>query len=67
MWGVVLNRVKSGSGDGYYYYYGSGSHRDGERTTPQKSDVRAATVLQPGSENGAVRTGSYTKEPETRS
>lgn len=45
---------------------GSGSHVDGGPKTPvQKTDMRAAAMLQPGSENGTVRTGSYPQESET--
>jgi capsular exopolysaccharide synthesis family protein len=68
VWGVVLNRVKSRSGEGYYYYYGSSPRgRDDDRDSGKGSESRAASVRQPSSENGAIRTGSYAKESESRS
>jgi capsular exopolysaccharide synthesis family protein len=69
VWGVVLNRVKARSGDGYYYYYGSGGDgRNDDRAerrdaTPGPTS-RAAVRIGTGSENGATnRRRSYAEEP----
>lgn len=72
VWGVVLNRVKSKSSDGYYYYYG-GSRDHGEaRMTISADEIRAAASLAPQSENGATngvtrQRQGYAEEPNVRS
>jgi capsular exopolysaccharide synthesis family protein len=66
IFGVVLNRVKVGRGDGYYYYYGSNRRRaeDGAEDVPP-AGARAAFTLEPGAQNGAgARRSSYAKEPK---
>jgi Mrp family chromosome partitioning ATPase len=65
VWGVVLNRVKARSGEGYYYYYGGSRDRGEQRATTSADDIRAAASLPPQAANGrSQRRGDYAKNPK---
>jgi capsular exopolysaccharide synthesis family protein len=55
VWGVVLNRVKARSGEGYYYYYGDSRGRGEAQVTTSADEIRAAAAVPPQSSNGRTR------------
>jgi non-specific protein-tyrosine kinase len=66
VWGVVLNRVKARSSEGYYYYYGGSRDRAEQRVTRSADEIRAAVSSRPTETgNGAThRTRDYAEQPK---